>query len=558
MIRANKLKKRSKSIIISIIIPVHNRLDCIKKCLESIEIQNYRDYEIIVINDASTENMDTITHLCDHYIVNDMNLGPAYSRNLGEISSKGNILLFLDSDVILRKDTLFNLQNIFEGDNQIGAIGGSGPLNKAGDDVEFITGKSYNHFGQSKKTRYYPTNNTSRGGLYECDHLESAFLAVRREIFEKIGGFDPYWFYIGEDRDLCLSIRELGYKVVASLDTRAIHYSLNSNSFGNAKEFSRFLLKRYLQVAIKREGIWGGIRWLIGNLKAIVTHLNILSLLREFGRYTELKTRTKIDFLEKSEMDKYYSAKSSELLSDNQPFPISFPLLTPQNLVIFVTSKCNALCIHCFLSEHLNSAKWEMDKKSILKIVNSLNRKTNITLTGGEPFIRKDLKDILDKLMKSPKVASIKIPSNGFLPDRIESICSEISNKYNKSLGLQLSIDGLGKTHDNIRKVTGGFNKVIETCERAKKMKIKYPNFSFIVAITVMRQNIDEIEGLVDYLERRGYPSKLSLVRGNSLSTFNLPEDMMDRSYNPSDGCCLPKKERIENLLNNISQKHPR
>ncbi|MBU0763191.1 MAG: glycosyltransferase family 2 protein, partial [Candidatus Altiarchaeota archaeon] len=102
--------------LISIIIPAYNRLGYLEKCLESIKLQKFKNYEIIVVDDCSTENLSGVAAFCDKYVLNNINMGPSYSKNLGALNSSGEILLFLDSDVVLLPGSLEKLPEIFKSD----------------------------------------------------------------------------------------------------------------------------------------------------------------------------------------------------------------------------------------------------------------------------------------------------------------------------------------------------------------------------------------------------------------------------------------------------------
>lgn len=240
----------------------------------------------------------------------------------------------------------------------------------------------------------------------------------------------------------------------------------------------------------------------------------------------------------------------------NRESQITSPLPTPRRIIIFITSECNGSCDHCFLPGIPGTKNHQMSEENILSIFKAANKPVDPILTGGEPFLRNDLKKIIDELMKVRLIQSITLLSNGSFPDRIESICEEICRIHKKPLCLQLSLDGLAETHDRIRKIPDGFNKMLDTCEQAKRINFRHPHFSFIIHITIMRQNISEIAKLVDYLRKRGYPSRLSLVRGNSFSTFKVPEELLNSEYNPRTDVIFDTKE-VERLLKRISEKHP-
>ena len=99
------------NIVLSIIIPVYNVEQYINQCIESILIQTYHDYEIILIDDGST---DSSGEICDTYarkdnrikVVHQLNAGQASARNSGMDLAKGDYIGFLDNDDFYYPDTV--------------------------------------------------------------------------------------------------------------------------------------------------------------------------------------------------------------------------------------------------------------------------------------------------------------------------------------------------------------------------------------------------------------------------------------------------------------------
>lgn len=535
--------------LISVIIPTFNRLDRVHQLLDSLPTRKSIDYEVIVVDDASDEDLTNVSNRCDQFIRNPGNLGPAYSRNVAAMRSRGQILLFLDSDVVLLPGSLKKLPKIFQQSTDIGAVGGSGPPNERGDDVLYVRGKSYDRLGRTITTTYSP-NDVKDDSVFDCHHLESAFLAIRREVFEKVGGFDPYWFYMGEDRDLCLRIKDAGFRVVVSVATRAIHHHLHSET----KDFERFLLTRYLQVALKLGGTVGGLLWMFGNWDNRLLQDSVFDLVAEFKHVRKLTRRRNSNFVSTRALDTYARAQ----LRDSVPFEIPDSVGTPNSLVVFVIDRCNQTCDHCFLNT-LNSGTPEMEASSLYRMINSLRRPASVSLTGGEGFLRRDFSEILAYLMDHPSVTSLKILTNGSTPEHIEKLCrGALHTNGHKPLEIQVSLDGLRETHNAIRHSDRAFDKALETCERARRLQSEFPFFSFVLAITIMQSNLHEIENLVDLLENKGLKSKLSIVRSNSLTTFDVPEAILDAEYEPTEHGLVPQVGDLRLLFERIEGSHPR
>ena len=92
---------------ISVIIPVYNASLTLKECLDSVFESNYKNFEVIVVSDFSSDNSIEIAKNYKCKIIElDENKGPAFARNKGAEESQGDIFLFLDSDVIINKNSL--------------------------------------------------------------------------------------------------------------------------------------------------------------------------------------------------------------------------------------------------------------------------------------------------------------------------------------------------------------------------------------------------------------------------------------------------------------------
>lgn len=90
----------------SIIVPVYNVEKYIKKCLDSIFNQSFKDFEVIVVNDGTKDNSMDIVKKYDVKVINQENSGLSEARNTGVKSAKGEYIIFLDSDDFIEKDLL--------------------------------------------------------------------------------------------------------------------------------------------------------------------------------------------------------------------------------------------------------------------------------------------------------------------------------------------------------------------------------------------------------------------------------------------------------------------
>ena len=197
---------------LSIIIPSYNSIKTIDKCLSSIFNSRYNNYEVIVVSDNSNDNSDNIIkkYPCKLIKLN-KNVGAAAARNIGAKKAKGNILVFLDSDVIIKNNALKIINNNFK-NNNINLI--QGIYSHTPNYKNFTT-----QFLQSHTCYYLFTNN-----LKFTQSLCTCFLSIRKKLFLEVNGFDENFYSSNsEDEDLGYRLIEKGYVIPIERRLNAIH-----------------------------------------------------------------------------------------------------------------------------------------------------------------------------------------------------------------------------------------------------------------------------------------------------------------------------------------------
>lgn len=191
---------------------------------------------------------------------------------------------------------------------------------------------------------------------------------------------------------------------------------------------------------------------------------------------------------------KRYLRYGSRLLYKRGASPIYF--------VFFVTDFCNARCKHCLLAEHEPTAKErELTIDEIERVSASMDDMLFFTPTGGEPFLRRDLAEIVRIFHRNNHAVNVGIPTNGSLTGRvIETTRDMLDTCPGLDLHIDVSIDGIGKRHDEIRQFPGLFDRAVRTYQELRLLEKHYPNFSTCVEITVSAYNQDHLLELYDYL----------------------------------------------------------
>lgn len=206
---------------VSIIIINYNTLNITLECLDSIfKYANLYNAEIILVDNASTDGSKEFFSRKKNitYIYNDHNYGFGIANNIGAKLAKGKYLLFLNSDTILREDSISILAEYLDENSQTGAVG---PLlvDKNGID----NGSYYAFKSHSLKKRFFSRKRHNKKVKKNNGFICGAALMMRREIFNKLGGFDPAFFMYHEEMDLQKRIYDIGFKCDTIDSTSIMH-----------------------------------------------------------------------------------------------------------------------------------------------------------------------------------------------------------------------------------------------------------------------------------------------------------------------------------------------
>jgi len=171
----------------------------------------------------------------------------------------------------------------------------------------------------------------------------------------------------------------------------------------------------------------------------------------------------------------------------------------PRVIAYTVTWRCNAACEMCGIKNvdrSLKNKESELTAQDIARIFKDplLKKLDLIRFTGGEPFLKEDFADIVEAIIDNTRTKIYYITTNGFYSKRIFDFIKRLAPK-NKNLVIQISLDAIGKTHDDIRKVPGLYDKIIYTLEGLRKLKRKY-RFSFGINQTVTADALNYLEDI--------------------------------------------------------------
>lgn len=265
---------------ILIIIVNYNGLHLLKKNLNSVVQTDYKDFDILVVDNNSVD--ESVKYLKENFpsvkiVESKENLGFGRGNNLGVSKyPKYDAYLFLNNDVSVPKDWIKKLVNCLQSDQNIGAVGprvlyskrknGKYLINSAGICVDRHY-MSYDRYDRLEDASKYHV-------IEEVDALMGGAFLVRREVFEKVNGFNPKMFLYYEDVDISLRIRDLGYKLYYCGNAFVYHdHMASAKNLGVRKRNIMNMKNRYISIKSRlglgiaiKETIWYLFNWLVWKL----------------------------------------------------------------------------------------------------------------------------------------------------------------------------------------------------------------------------------------------------------------------------------------------------
>lgn len=556
--------------LVDIVVTTKNNCKSLYFLLDSIRNQDFSDYNCWVVGDNSTDGTRDMVKKefpWVNLITVSKTGGPAGNRNLAIRRGNAPFIVTLDDDVLLEFNWLSRMLKCICFSKRIGIVGSqlrfiSSPdkINSAGGCFgeggfagDILFDKSVKEFELLFNFPYYRV-------LFVC----SAAMIMRREAYKESGGFDSSYFYFAEDYDLALRINLLGYLVLTNKEAVAHHgyqhtvkqFSPRHLRYLNYRNQLKTILKAFsleglsqilirFSLAMGRDFYFSLLiknyhdSWVIVK-STIWNFLHFLEILRQ-RRY--IRSRRKIDddeifslnahLLSLSKYPSLRSLATKDLSLKEKlgvlPLKVSFRLLRRKrkirsnyvdHLILWVTSLCDASCPMCFLKDRLNKdIQNNLSHEEYKKIFHSLGRiRENITLGGGEPFLRKDVVEICLSADSISKPAIITIPTNGNNPEIIFEKVKSILDSINARLLISLSLDGLPETHERIRGVQGIYARLEQTYDKLITLReIFYPRLQLQINTVLFKDNYYEFPKVYELLKKRFVNARFSfeVIRGN-------------------------------------------
>jgi MoaA/NifB/PqqE/SkfB family radical SAM enzyme len=217
---------------------------------------------------------------------------------------------------------------------------------------------------------------------------------------------------------------------------------------------------------------------------------------------------------------------------------------TPQYIILFVTDVCWMRCEHCWFNEEwkereLTSSAMTFDEYE--KLADSIDRIQFLSLTGGEAFHRDDIVEIATMFRRKTALTRYQIPTSGYKTDRIVTAAERILQANpDTPFRVDVSLDGVGEVHNQIRRISDGYDRACKTIVELNKLKRHYSHFDVGVITTISHNNQDTIEEIGAEVEKLNPEGEwmINITRGNprdpeasnvKLSAYKKAHEIIDR-----------------------------
>ena len=205
----------------------------------------------------------------------------------------------------------------------------------------------------------------------------------------------------------------------------------------------------------------------------------------------------------------------------------------PEALSLEVTRRCIARCVMCNIWQ-TPPVSPELEARDWLELLSSpvLSQLKELDVTGGEPFLREDLVDLLRgvaelKTTRLPFLRSVAITTNGFLTRKILGDTAAVIEPLEKagvSLVFACGMDAVGDVHDRIRNTRGGWAKLHATIVGLKELRERHPSLVLGIKTTITPHNVDELDRVCRYADEHRLFTIVSpcILTGNRYANLGL------------------------------------
>jgi MoaA/NifB/PqqE/SkfB family radical SAM enzyme len=196
----------------------------------------------------------------------------------------------------------------------------------------------------------------------------------------------------------------------------------------------------------------------------------------------------------------------------------------------------------------------ELSIEEIKRIAEGFKGLHSLIVSGGEPFLREDLEEVVTEFHNRSGTRHVSIPTNLFceeVPEKIRNLAVKHPGVFFRIL---MSIDGIGEDHDFIRDRNGGFDKLLCNYERLRAYKKGLSNVSLNAAVVLSTYNKEKIGPLLDFVGGLDIDDiKLIYVRGDTREpeAKDVPPVVYQKAFKLAESLTI-KRNRTKSFYNNL------
>lgn len=275
-----------ENLIFSVVISTFNRNDDLSCCLEALQEQTYLDFEVVIVNGGDFTGVKRVTERFSNLkikVVNQTKRGIVEARNLGWLNSNGDIVCFIDDDLVVTADWVKNISEAFLSDNKIGGVSGPTLIPEDRKDnrdlaaflakfqesrnillrligglyISIVLQNRVSEVGKILKSGAFTPGSNYKSclqlaSLQDVDYLEASHMCFRRDLLKEINGFDYIYEGTGEwnEPDFCFKVKSRGYRLVFNPKAITYHYisqagvfKARTNSYERSRNFIFFYMR---------------------------------------------------------------------------------------------------------------------------------------------------------------------------------------------------------------------------------------------------------------------------------------------------------------------------
>ncbi|NQT08807.1 radical SAM protein [Candidatus Bathyarchaeota archaeon] len=194
-----------------------------------------------------------------------------------------------------------------------------------------------------------------------------------------------------------------------------------------------------------------------------------------------------------------------------------------------ITYRCQCRCRTCNIWKNEETEREELALGEYRALFESnldiLREVRSIQITGGEPFMRRDLPEIVSTIHASLPDCTVWIPTNGMDPRAVEEATREmLEDLKGRGIGVSVSVDGMGRTHDTQRGVSGSFKRAMEALRRLSALREEHPELGLTVGMTLSPENYREASDVYSLARRFGADFSIRPVNFSEIYYRNMDE----------------------------------